>query len=849
MSGGSTDPETRSDEDLMVRYVEAALVEVDRGLEPDLTEICADHPEMIESVAQALGLDSAVARPGSGGSLEGRVLADRYELGECVGLGAMGSVHAATDRRLDRRIAIKLMHAGMFPDASRQTRFVREAKVLAALQHPAVVPIHDHGQTEEGMFYLVMDLLEGVSLAGVLRHVVEKGVALHAEDWAAPLGIESRERNLMCEIVAWTAQLAQGLAASHAAGVFHRDVKPSNVFITTDGRAVLLDFGIAVREGDSALTAADTALGTPWYMAPEQTGTGDTTNASVDVYGLGASLYHLLTGQPPFTGEPAEVLAKLRTEDPEPPGRVQPGLPRDLGAIVEHAIEREARRRYPGMAEFAADLEAFLDHRMVVARPLSGIGRFARRVRRRPARAAAFCTGGLAVTLGAIVWPLWAYADELNRSDEFDRRVATVPALISIEGYPAARLLEDLSESAKSVQLLDELLELKPDDLATRMMRASLHLDRGEREACLDDMRVLEELAPTPYTAALVAAYEGADDSMKGIEAVDLTGLPPATTDLDHLIAGFHALREREDMNRAHDELGAAAETIVPARDLRQLTFLALADKSVNPEDRREFFQLAHDEALVLEGIYGRRTARTRHVLGSSLVGLGKYPDAVQPLRDSLALRDNRHGPLQNLGVAYRRLGRLDEAEGLLRRAHELRPHLWNTLYTLAQVEIDRGNFAIALTYAKKIPETGSMGEAWRRHHLMGTIHLNEAYSRLRSGDQVGSEAVAAAAAREFRTAIANGGTANKVRLEELVAQYMSAGMRTDALVAFLAGWRSDLANPQAIQNLELLLRNRTLGQAEVDFLREYLLRLAIELAPDDPEPRRILKELQSKRR
>src|SRR5690606_29711279 len=183
--------------------------------------------------------------------------------------------------------------------------------------------------------------------------------------------------------------VAAGLGAAHAQGVYHRDVKPSNILIPTDLRAVLLDFGIAARAGDPSLTAGETALGTPCYMAPEQATGGQRSAATIDVYGLSATLYHLLTGKAPFDGDAAQVVARLQREDPLPPHVVRPDLPRDLAAIVEKGMAREPRHRYATIRELEADLRAFLAHRPVSARPLSRIARAVRRSRRHPARTTA----------------------------------------------------------------------------------------------------------------------------------------------------------------------------------------------------------------------------------------------------------------------------------------------------------------------------------------------------------------------------------------------------------------------------------------------------------------------------
>ncbi|MEE2887330.1 MAG: protein kinase, partial [Planctomycetota bacterium] len=725
---------------------------------------------------------------------------------------------------------------GLFPDDHRQQRFIREARVLASLQTPGIVPIHDHGQTEEGTFFFVMDLLDGVSLADVLQVVVDGRVRLSAEDWSAGLGIATHERTWLQQLVAWMAQLADALQIAHEAGIVHRDLKPSNVFITRDGRAVLLDFGIAIREGDSSLTAEDTTLGTPWYMAPEQAMGGDTAQPVVDVYGLGASLYHLLTKDPPFSGDPVEVIFKLQTETPVPPGQLVEDLPRDLCAIVEHAIERDAGHRYPSMAAFAEDLRAFLDHRPVAARPISGVRRLARRIRRRPAVMIGLLIALVAV-VGALIYVPLQISAEAEHRQRYEQLRATVPALVCLEGYPEHRLAEDMTESARAVATLTEMIDLRPDDLVARMMRASLFLDRGERAACVADLRSIKAQQESPYTAALLKAYETAADSVRGAKAIPLDQLPEPMTAFDQLIAGFHLLRRRGkgDVPMAHTLLGASG--LPQARDLRILTWLDLGAQSRHPKDRPALLNRAHDEALKLEGEYSRMTARTRHVVGASLVALKRYREAEQPLKDSLRLRPDRHGPIHNLGIVYRRIGNLDLAERYLHQAHELRPWLWNTLKTLSLLQCDLGNFDAALARAEKIPSTGSMGEEWRRPLLIARVHLRRSYHALGLDDQQAAAKAAAQAVTAFDESFAEGckeaATANVERgIMELVAK----GTSDDLLFPFLNLWSQDLSNPVMVQNLEVLLRRDSLSKLEIGMLRLYLLRLAKEQSPDDPD-------------
>jgi serine/threonine protein kinase len=209
------------------------------------------------------------------------LVAGRYELEHSLGTGGMGEVFAATDRTLDREVALKRLPVALTDDVEARKRFFREAQALARINDPHVVPVYDAGD-DGGRPYLVMQLVHGPTLADELR---TSGPFTAAR--ASAIG----------------ADIAAGLAAAHAKGVIHRDVKPSNIFLTRDGHAMIGDFGIArFQRGDMTLTMTGQAFGSPPYMAPEQA-TGDMVDARADIYSLGCVLFHMLTGRPPFEGD------------------------------------------------------------------------------------------------------------------------------------------------------------------------------------------------------------------------------------------------------------------------------------------------------------------------------------------------------------------------------------------------------------------------------------------------------------------------------------------------------------------------------------------------------------------
>jgi eukaryotic-like serine/threonine-protein kinase len=267
--------------------------------------------------------------------VEGRLLSGRYRLEERIAAGGMGTVHAATDERLHRRVAVKLLKDDLAHDERFVARFEREARAAAALSHPNVAGVFDYGE-DGGTRFIVMELAPGRDLARVLR---EEGPL--SPDRARAIG----------------SQLCAALAHAHAAGLVHRDVKPANVIVADDGRVKVTDFGIARAVGDSTLTATGSVLGSAHYMAPEQA-SGSPVTAAADVYSAGIVLYEMLTAALPFTGDSPVSVAMRHVSDEVPaPSAVNPDVPESLDAIVARATAKDPADRWPGAAAMGAALE------------------------------------------------------------------------------------------------------------------------------------------------------------------------------------------------------------------------------------------------------------------------------------------------------------------------------------------------------------------------------------------------------------------------------------------------------------------------------------------------------------
>lgn len=279
--------------------------------------------------------------PWSGGGVRARSLGvalpawlGRFQVRGLLGSGACGTVYRAFDPDLEREVALKVPHPGALTGSEKMARFLGEAKALARLRHPGIVPVFEAGKFGD-LPYLATAFIAGRSLAEVL---VDGPLAL-------------------ARAVEIAAELGEALGHAHGEGVVHRDVKPGNVLVETGGAVHLADFGLAHRHDAGALTRTGVVVGTPAYIAPEQAACGEElARPESDQYSLGVVLYEMLCGRPPFLGPPPMVLYSARFDDPLPPRCLRPDLPRSLERICLKAMAKDASERYPTCQAFAAEL-------------------------------------------------------------------------------------------------------------------------------------------------------------------------------------------------------------------------------------------------------------------------------------------------------------------------------------------------------------------------------------------------------------------------------------------------------------------------------------------------------------
>jgi beta-lactam-binding protein with PASTA domain/tRNA A-37 threonylcarbamoyl transferase component Bud32 len=381
------------------------------------------------------------------------VLGDRYQVEARIGAGGMAEVYRGFDQVLNRTVAIKVLLPQMARDTSFVERFRREAQAAARLNQPNIVGVYDTG-ADDGTQYIVMEFIEGRTLAEFMA---------------------TGRRPTPTQAAEIAQKIAAAIAAAHAQGVIHRDIKPGNVMITRDGVIKVMDFGIARVLGPETAPQTSAVLGTASYLSPEQA-QGGPVDARTDIYSLGAVLYELLTARPPFTGDsPVAVAYKQVNEAPAPPSSLNADVPARLDAVVMKALSKNPSNRYQTAEEFSADLDRVIAGQEVEATPLmpAAIGD-ATQVISRPAAHTAVLPpteepkgSGRKVWLGVLIGVL-------------------LFALLAGAGYLLVTSLTDEGEQQPLIELADyrgrPYLDVKREleDAGLRVERTTRETDRSE---------------------------------------------------------------------------------------------------------------------------------------------------------------------------------------------------------------------------------------------------------------------------------------------------------------------------------------------------------------------------------
>jgi tetratricopeptide (TPR) repeat protein len=543
------------------------------------------------------------APAGSASRAGGRAFGD-YELLRELGRGGMGVVYQAWQTSLSRMVALKMILAGAHAGPEELARFRAEAEAVARLQHPNIVQIHEVGE-QDGRPYFALEYVEGGSLHEKLASTPQP----------------AREAAGLAETLARAVQYA------HQRGIVHRDLKPANILLSfsrdpqesasaappcgsrlNEAVPKITDFGLAkVLVGarvDPTQTGA--VLGTPGYMAPEQaSGRPRDVGPAADVYALGAILYEMLTGRPPFLGQtPLDTLEQVRTNDPIPPRQLQPKVPRDLETICLKCLPKEPEKRYASAQELADDLRRFLAGESIRARPVGRAGLLARWCRRKPAVAGLLATLAVVLAGGVItVVGLWLRAERLRARADTNYREAQDNfqlALGAVEQY-CTRVAEDKRLKEKDLrplrqQLLQTAVDFHEEFVARHGDDPGLRAQLGR--AYLRLGRLTTEIDARPRA---IDCYEQGAALFEGLSRDD-----PGNADYRRGLAAA-----RLGLGALYDQTGRPADGEAALRDAVRLGEGLVAGDADSAAD-----QAALAEALTQLGFLYQRNGRAKESAG-----------------------------------------------------------------------------------------------------------------------------------------------------------------------------------------------------------------------------------------
>jgi tetratricopeptide (TPR) repeat protein len=656
-----------------------------------------------------------------------------FEVGGILGRGGMAVVYRAWQQELNRPVALKMVHAGAVASNALQARFRIEAEAIARLRHPNIVQIHGVDQ-HKGALVLILELVEGQNLARRIAGTPQP--------------------------VAWSATLVETVAraihAAHQQGVVHRDLTPANILLTADDAPKITDFGLAklMKGGSDLRSQTGELLGTPSYMAPEQAASRhEAIGATTDVYALGAILYELLAGRPPFKAEsPLETLRQVISAEPVPPSRLRPNLARDLETICLKCLQKEPAHRYGGALDVALDLRRFLESRPIQARRSGAAERAWRFCRRNPAVASLLalvivlcCT----MAIGSTVAAFW-----LKRS----RDEAFLERNRAEANFLEARHAVDDSFTKVSESVLLNAPGLQP--LRRQLLQDALRYYRGFVERLRGQTSAQADLAAALARMAKITAEIGSKEQALGFASQSrgiheaLAAAAPSSArlqrELARSIAAVANLRaetsQRDDAVAEYRKALALQQALVAANpgDIEAHNDLAATESGLGfvlePLGRAREAGECYERALAIrerlttafpdDPRFGNDLARDHNRIGGLHRAANRRDEAIRAYRQAIKIqealvasypdvavyRSSLARSYRLLGVCQRETNQLDLALATYDKArraqeslvaanpsvNEYRNELGDTFNSIANIERARGDLDESLRFHRR---------------------------------------------------------------------------------------------------------------------------------------------------
>ena len=604
---------------------------------------------------------------------------DRYKVLDTLGSGGTAIVYKAFDAVLNRHVALKFL---LGDDTVEEKRLLQEARAQAQIEHDHICKIYEIG-TFSGKQYIAMQFIDGESL----------------EKAATKMTVEERCRMIQ--------QVSEAVHAAHRLGIIHRDLKPGNIMVErseSGWRPYVLDFGLARQIALPGTTMNGLVVGTPSYMSPEQAwGNSESLDRRSDVYSLGATMYRIFAGRPPFDGKTIEVVFDLANKDPMPLRKITPQVPLDVETIVMKCLEREPDRRYDSARAVAEEIKRYLDGDPILARPPDLLYKLGRKAKKHKVIVAVVGTALAAIVLSTIIFVV-EVMNQRNRAEEA-RRVA------EHEAARANAVKEFLQTTLTSADPFGD--QGRDITLVEAVQAASKRIE----EKLKNQPEIEAEVRNTIGVTFLdLGRHEEAEQQLK--KALEIwtrlkaTNNPYYASTLDHLGTLYQEKGMMNESEKAFRQSLALRKNLFTkdnaqvAQSLNNLAVL-LRDKGQIDEAER-----LHRDALEMrKRIFGpehEEVATSLNNLGGILVSKNDYSGAESIFREVLRLDQKRYGEdhpnvalsLNNLAIVLQRGGKLDEAESLIRKTLSMNERLLgkehpltaNSLNNLGRVLLAKGN-------------------------------------------------------------------------------------------------------------------------------------------------------------